>query len=123
MARVGREASILLLELLQQLSRGLLSVTLRVVLRPAPQILAGLLEGAMGLPAELRVGAGWVSGQVENITGTARSDLIREVTANSRGEGADHLVDGAATSSSQVPSTDTGVVRTQVVQGLEVTIC
>lgn len=114
---------VLLLQLLEQLSRGLLSVTLGVVLSPAPQILAGLLKRQLSLPTQLSVGASGVRSQVKDIASTARSNLVRKVTANSGGECADHLVDSAASAGTQVPSANTGVVRAQVVQGLQVTVC
>lgn len=113
----------LFLQLLQQLGRGLLAVTLGVVAGPQPEVLAGLLEGALGLPAQLVVGARGVGGQVEHVTGTAGSNLVGEVTAHGRREGTDHLVDSAALAGTQVPGTDSGVVGAEVVQGLQVTIC
>lgn len=98
-------------------------VSLGVVLSPEPEILAGLLEGSLGFPAELLVGASRVGCEVENVTSTAGSDFVGEVAADGLGEGADHLVDGAATAGTQVPGAHTGVVGAEVVQGLEVTVC
>lgn len=112
----------LLLESSEELSRGLLAVTLGVVLGPEPKVLAGLLEGTLGGPAELGGSAVGVGSQVQNVTGTTGGNLVGEVTADSGGEGADHLVDGAALAGTQVPGTDTGVVGTKVVQGLQVTV-
>lgn len=99
-----------------------MTVALGVVLGPAPEVLAGLLEGTLGFPTKLLVGASRVGGEVENVTGAAGGNLIRKVTANGSGEGANHLVDGAALAGTQVPGADAGVVGTQVVEGLEVTI-
>lgn len=47
-----------------------MTVALGVVLGPAPEVLAGLLEGTLGLPAKLFVGASRVGGEVENVTST-----------------------------------------------------
>lgn len=112
----------LLLQLSQQLGRGLLTVALGVVLGPEPQVLAGVLEGELGGPAELVVSASGVGRQVEDVTGTARSNLVGEVAANGGGEGTDHLVDGAALAGTQVPGANTGVVGAEEVQGLEVAV-
>ena len=113
---------ILLLQLSQQLRRRLLTVSLGVVLGPEPQVLAGVLEGALGSPAKLVVGAGGVGSQVQDVTVTAGSNLVGEVATNGGGKGADHLVDGAALAGTKVPGADTGVVCAQVVQSLEVTV-
>jgi hypothetical protein len=99
-----------------------LAVALGVVLGPAPEVLASLLESALSLPAKLGVGAGWVSGEVKNVTSTAGSNLVGQITANGGGEGTDHLVDSAALAGTQVPGTDTGVVGAEVVESLQVTI-
>lgn len=99
-----------------------MTVALGVVLGPAPEVLAGLLEGTLGLPAKLFVGASRVGGEVENVTSTTGGNLIRKVAANGSGEGANHLIDGAALAGTQVPGADAGVVGTQVVEGLEVAV-
>jgi hypothetical protein len=117
-----RASSLARLELLNELLRGLLPVTLGVVLGPAPKILASILKRALGTPAELGVGAGSIGSKVENITSTARGDLVGKVTADSGGEGLDHLVDGAAPASTQVPGADTRVVLAEVVKSREVAI-
>lgn len=98
-------------------------VSLGVVLSPEPEILAGLLEGTLGLPAELLVGTSRVGGEVENVTGSAGSDFVGEVAADGLGEGADHLVNGAAAAGTKVPGAHTGVVGAEVVEGLEVAVC
>lgn len=112
----------LLLQLSQQLSRGLLTVALGVVLSPEPQVLAGVLESELGGPAELLVGASGVGRQVEDITSTARSNLVGKLAASGGREGADHLVDGAALAGTQVPGANTGVVGAEVVQGLQMAV-
>jgi hypothetical protein len=117
-----RASSLARLELLNELLRGVLPVTLRVVLGPAPKILASIFKRALGTPAELGVGAGGVGGKVENVTGAARSDFVGKVAADSGGEGLDHLVDGAAPAGTQVPGADTRVVLAEVVESREVAI-
>lgn len=111
-----------LLQLLHQLGRRLLVVALRVVARPAPEILARLLEGALRLPAELLLGAGRVGGQIQDVAGAAGRDLVREIAAHRGGERADHLVDGAALAGTEVPGAHAGAVLEQVVEGLEVAV-
>lgn len=98
-------------------------VSLGVVLSPEPEILAGLLEGTLGLPAKLLVGTSRVGGEVENVAGTARGDFVGEVAADGLGEGTDHLVDSAATAGTKIPGAHTGVVGAEVVEGLEVAVC
>lgn len=97
-------------------------VALRVVTGPQPEVLAGLLEGALGLPAQLGVGARGVGRQVEDVTGAAGSHLVGQVAADGGGEGLDHLVDGAALAGTQVPGADTGVVVAEIVEGLQVAV-
>jgi hypothetical protein len=99
-----------------------LPVSLRVVLGPAPKILASIFKRALGTPAELSVGAGSIGSKVENITSTARSDLVGKVAADGGGEGLDHLVDGAAPASTQVPCADTRVVLAEVIKSREVAV-
>jgi hypothetical protein len=117
-----RASSLARLQLLNELFRGLLPVTLRVILSPAPEILASILKRALGTPAELGVGAGSIGSKVENITSTARSDLVGEVAADGGGEGLDHLVDCAAPAGAQVPGADAGVVLAEVVESREVAV-
>jgi hypothetical protein len=112
----------LFLQSLEELSRWLLAVSLRVVLRPQPEILTGLLEGTLSLPAELLAGAAWVGGQVQDVAGTARSNLVGLVLADGRGEGLDHLVHGAAATGSQVPCAHARLVGAQVVEGFQVAV-
>ncbi|KKA16118.1 hypothetical protein T310_10316, partial [Rasamsonia emersonii CBS 393.64] len=107
---------VLLLQRLKQLGRRLLSVSLRVVPRPAPEVLTRLFERPLGLPAQLLVRPRRVRRQVQHVTRTARSNLVWQVTAHRGREGADHLVDSAATASTQVPGANTRLVRTQVVE-------
>ena len=49
-------------------------------------------------------------------------NLVGKFAAGGGGEGVDHLVHGAALSGAQVPGADTGVVGTEVVEGLEVAV-
>lgn len=68
------------------------------------------------------MGTAGVGSQVQDVTSTTRGHFVGQVTANSGGEGLDHLVDGAALTGTQVPGTDTGVVGAEVVEGLQVTV-
>lgn len=110
------------LELLQKFRRGLLSVSLGVVLGPPPEILARILERPLGLPAQLAVGAGRVGGEVEDVTGTAGRNHVGEIAADSGTKGLDHLEDSAALAGSEVPGAHAGVVLAEVVEGLEVAV-
>lgn len=113
---------VLLLESVEQLGRRLLTVALRVVLGPEPEILAGLLEITLGLPAQLLTSARRIGGQIQDVAGTARSDLVGKVATDGGREGLDHLVDSASATGSQVPGAHTRVVGAQVVQGEQVTV-
>lgn len=112
----------LFLQVSQQLGRRLLTISLRVVPGPEPEILASLLECMLGLPAEFGVGAGRVRSEVEDIASATRSNLVSELAADGGREGIDHLVDGAALAGTQVPGTHTGVVSAQVVEGFQVAL-
>jgi hypothetical protein len=105
-----------------ELGRWLLAVALRVVADPAPEILACLLHGELGLPVELRVGQGRVSSEIQDVTVTAGVDDIGEITADSGAEGLDHLEDGGATARAQVPGLNTGFLLTKVVEGDKVAL-
>jgi len=98
-----------------------LSVALRVVLDPSPEVVAGLLHGKLGLPVELLVGEGGVGSKVEDISLSSGADLIGKITADDLAEGLDDLEDGAATARTQVPCLDTGLVLAEVVEGHQVT--
>lgn len=69
------------------------------------------------------MGAGGVGSEVEDITSATGSNLVGLVLSDGGGERADHLVDGAALSGTQVPGADTGAVGAEVFQGLEVAVC
>lgn len=112
----------LILQLVQQLGRRLLAISLRVVPRPAPEILASLLEGALGLPPELGVRARRVGREVEDVAVAAGRHLVGEIAANGSREGANHVVDSAALTGAKVPGTDAGVICAQVVEGLQVAV-
>lgn len=107
----------LLLQSRKQLSRRLLTVSLRIVLSPEPQILTSLLESTLSLPFKLLSSAGRVRCQIQDVTGTARRNFVGQVTANSSRKGFDHFVNGAAASGTQVPGADAGVVGAEVVEG------
>lgn len=95
---------------------------MRVVLGPAPEVLAGILESELGTPAELGVGAGGVCGEVEDVSGAAGGDFVGEVAADGGGEGLDHVVDGAAFAGTEVPGADAGLLLAQVVEGDQVAV-
>lgn len=98
-----------------------MSVTLGVVLDPAPEVVTGLLHGELRLPVKLLVGQGGVRGKIEDIALSSGVDLVGEVTADDLAEGLDNLKHGAATAGTQVPGLDTGLVLAEVVESDEVT--
>lgn len=85
-----------LLNRLKQRRGGFLTIPLRIITNPPPQILAGVLERELGLPAQLLVGAGRVGSQVEHVAGSAFDDFVFERAADDLAEGVDHLEHGAA---------------------------
>lgn len=97
-------------------------VSLRVVLRPEPEILARLFEGPLSLPAKLLISSGRIGSQVEHVTVTTGSNFVREIPADSSREGMDHLEDSASPAGSEVPGADTRVVSAEVVESFKVTI-
>jgi hypothetical protein len=109
------------LDSLQKLGRGILAVTLGVVLNPSPEVIAGLLHGELGLPVELLVGEGRVGSKIENVSLSSGTDLVGKIATDDLAEGLDNLKDSAATSGTQVPCLDTGLVLAQVVEGHQVT--
>lgn len=102
-----------------QLGGRLLAVALRVVVGPAPEILARALHGQLRLPVELLVGEGRVGRQIQHITLAAGNHLVGQIAADSLGEGLDDVEDGAAAAGAKVPGLDTGLVLAQVLQGGE----
>lgn len=84
-----------------------------------PEVLTGLLHGELGLPFQLGVGEGRVGGEVEDVTLSSRSDLIRKITTDNLAEGLDDLKDGAASARAQVPGLDAGLLLSEVVQSNE----
>ena len=97
-------------------------VALRVVLGPLPQVIAGVLESQLRLPAQLLVCECGVGSQVQDIAGAPLDDLVSKVAANGVAESLDHVEHGGAPAGAQVPRLDARVVLTEVVQGNEVTL-
>lgn len=110
------------LNLLHKFLRRLLTVALRVVLSPAPEVGASILKSELGTPAELLVGAGGVGGEVEDVAGAARRDLVGQVAADRCAEGLDHIVDGAALAGAEVPGAHAGLLLAEVVERDEVAV-
>lgn len=88
----------------------ILSVPLRVVLRPPPEISAHRLKGLMRCPSELLVRSSRVGCEIEHITSPTTNNLVRQIAAHSFGEVFDHLEDSGAPASAQIPSTNSGVL-------------
>lgn len=113
----------LLLQSIKERLWWLLSVSLRVVLGPPPQIRASILQRALRLPAQLLVGSGWVGSQIEHVTCSSADDLVWKIPTHGMTEGLDHVEDSAALAGTQVPCAHARVVRAEVVEGDEVTFC
>mgnify|MGYP006976761522 CR=1 FL=1 len=114
--------SVLRVERSQQLGRRFLPVALRVVLDPAPQIRASILERASRLPLQLLIGQGGIGGQVQDVAVPPADNFIGEIAADNLAEGLDHFEDSAATAGTQVPGADTRLVLSQVVESGQVAV-
>lgn len=99
-----------------------MSVTLRVVGHPPPQILACILHRELCLPVQFLVGPIGVGSQIQNITLSSRNHVVRHVSTDNLAECIDNLEDGAATTGTQVPSLDARLLLAEVVQSSEVTL-
>ena len=104
------------LQLLQQEVGRALSVALRVVLGPAPQVDAGLLDAPLRPPAQLAVGPARVGRQVQHVARAPAHHLVLQLPAAGLAEGPDHEEDRAALARAQVPGPHAGVVLPQVVE-------
>jgi hypothetical protein len=115
----------------QQFGRGVLSVALRVVGDPSPQILACLLNAELRLPAKLLVGEIGLGGEVQDIALSAADNLAVKlgcltlsfagIALNDLSESSHHLLNTGASSRAQVPGLDTGLVLAEVLEGSKVT--
>lgn len=108
------------LQCLQERLRGLLSVPLRIVLCPAPEIRTCLFKSVRSLPAEFLVRTGRVRCEIQNVTSPACNHLVRKIAANCCAEGFDHVVHGAAFSGSEIPCAHTWVLLAEVIEGNQV---
>ena len=108
--------------LLQQFLRRTLPVALGIVLGPAPQVLARLLDAALRLPAQLLIRARRVRRQVQDIARATRHHLVRQVAAHRFPKRLDHVEDRRALAGAEVPGAHARVVRAQVVERDEVAL-
>lgn len=100
----SRNVSLLsLFQLLQQLPWRSLPISLRIILRPPPQILTRLLQRPRRLPPQLAIRTGRIARQVEDIAIAPRSNFIGQVTTHGVTEGFDNFKDGAAVAGAEVP--------------------
>ena len=105
-----------------QLRRRFLAIALRVIVDPAPQVVASLFHSHLGLPLELLVGKARVGGKVENVALAAGDDFVGQLATDDGAKGLDHFKDGAAATRAQVPRLDTGLVFAEVVEGSEMAL-
>jgi hypothetical protein len=119
---IACSTSKLFLQSIKELLRRALAVSIGVVLSPAPEILAGVVESLLRLPSQLLQSEAGVGSQIENVALSALHDLIRQLPADGIAEGLDHFEHSAALASSQVPGLDTGTLLTEVVQSDEMAL-
>lgn len=93
-----------------------LPVTLWIVLNPAPEVGAGILQRQLCLPTQLLVGKGRVSSEIQNVALSALDNLVGKITPNNVAKGLDHLENCAAAAGSQIPCLDTRLVVSQVLE-------
>lgn len=114
---------LLALKRLEELLGRLLSVSLRIVLRPSPKVRTGVFKGKLGFPPQLLVCSSWVCGQIEDVASSSADDLVWQVTTHGVAKSLDHVENGAALAGTEVPGADTGVLGAEVVQGDEMAFC
>jgi len=117
------QTSLFCLELVQQLLRRLLAVTLRVVLCPLPQVLTRLFQRLLRFPVELGISSRRVSSKVEHITRPALNNLIWQLPANSSTKSFDHLEDCRAFPCAEIPGPDTRMLFAEVIERDEMASC
>lgn len=105
--------------MVQQFSGGVLAVTLRIVLRPPPQVIASIFQGTLSLPSQLIVCAGGIASEVKDIAITTANNLVWQVPTHGVAESFDHVEYSATFTGSKVPGADTRVLCAKVVEGLE----
>ena len=110
------------LDIGEELRWWFLTVALRVVVDPSPQVLAGLLHGQLRLPVELLVGQRRVCREIEHIALSAAFHLVLQITTDDLAEGIDNLVDGASTARSQIPCLYARLLFAEVIEGEQVTL-
>jgi hypothetical protein len=110
------------LDSINEFLRWLLSVTFWIILSPTPQILTSVFQGALSLPSELGVGQSRISSKVQYISITARSNLVREITANSMTKCFDHVEHRRAFTGPEIPGFDAGLLLSKIVERNQVTL-
>ena len=106
--------------LFQQFLRRVLPVSLRIVLRPPPQVHARLLNALLRLPTQFLVRPARVRRQVQHVSRPAADDLVLQILTAGGAEGFDHVEDGRAFASAEIPRPDARVVLAQVGKGGQV---
>src|SRR3954466_2969502 len=95
-------------------------VTVRVLRRPTPAVLAHLVDGATGGPAQLALGLCGVGVRLGDVPGTPGGDLVGQVLAASPGEGVDHLLDRRRPAGAEVPGRHGFVCGSELLEGGDV---
>jgi hypothetical protein len=111
--------TLVLLQSVHKLLGWLLSIPLRIVLCPLPQIRTRILKSQLSLPVQLLVGERRVSRQIQDIAVPSWSNLVCKISSDDMAECLDHLEYSGTTSTAQVPCLDTGLLFAQVVERLE----
>src|SRR6476646_4689441 len=92
----------------------------RVLLLPAPRVGAHLVDGALGPPAELGVGARGVGEGHRDVAGATGDHLVGQLAADRALEGVQHLEHARARAGAEVPGADGLVGAGQLVQRRDV---
>jgi hypothetical protein len=76
----------------------------------------------LSLPTEFGVGQARVGGEIQDITITARSNLVGKATANGMTEGLDHVKNSRTLAGPKIPGLDTRLLLTKIVESDQVSL-
>jgi hypothetical protein len=93
-----------------------LTVALRIVFCPPPQIRTRILHRPLRFPAKLSISFRRIRREVENIACTTLDDFVGQIATHGFGEGFDDVEDGAAAAGAKVPSFNAGILGAEVIE-------
>lgn len=100
--------------------RGISFKTFRVLALPVPQRGTSIFQRELDLPTQFLVSLGGISSKIRNITRTTRSDLVRQLTANSLFKSVNHLQNCRSNTCTQIILYTTRVIF-ELFEGSQVT--